>query len=138
LQYKSRPTSSKVLLTFKGRVLVYLRDDKPDIPFPGFWDFYGGIIEQGESLEECIRRELKEETGIEGVNFEYIGDVKQDMDSTLYQAMFRAELTDEQNNMFKFAGEGQSYDYCTHEELLKLKLVPHLLRFYKNNYKDNL
>jgi 8-oxo-dGTP pyrophosphatase MutT (NUDIX family) len=31
------------------RLLVYLRDDKPDIPFPDHWDFFGGHVEAGET-----------------------------------------------------------------------------------------
>jgi len=34
-------------------------------PFLGFWDTPGGFTRQGESLEECVRRELREEAGVE-------------------------------------------------------------------------
>jgi 8-oxo-dGTP diphosphatase len=47
------------------RLLIYLRDDKPGIPFPNHWDFFGGHLEHGEAPEQALVREVKEELGIE-------------------------------------------------------------------------
>jgi 8-oxo-dGTP diphosphatase len=47
------------------RLLVYLRDNKPDIPFPNHWDFFGGHVEEGETPDQALFREVKEELGIE-------------------------------------------------------------------------
>lgn len=48
-----------------GRLLLYLRDNKPDIPFPNHWDFFGGHVEEAETPEAALVREVKEEIGIE-------------------------------------------------------------------------
>jgi 8-oxo-dGTP diphosphatase len=47
-----------------GAVLTYLRDDKPDLPWPALWDLPGGGREGGESPETCLLRELQEEFGL--------------------------------------------------------------------------
>lgn len=54
-----------VLVDAQDRVLLQLRDEKDWIPFPGMWALPGGMREGGESPEECIRREMSEEMGIE-------------------------------------------------------------------------
>jgi 8-oxo-dGTP diphosphatase len=48
-----------------GRLLIYLRDDKPEIPFPNHWDFFGGHVEAGEKPAEALVREVREELAIE-------------------------------------------------------------------------
>lgn len=48
-----------------GEFLLYLRDNKPGIPFPGYWDLIGGHVEEGETPEEALVREVKEELDID-------------------------------------------------------------------------
>ncbi|WP_162869177.1 NUDIX domain-containing protein, partial [Escherichia coli] len=40
---------AKIALLCDGRLLVYQRDDKPGIPWPGMWDLPGGGRENGET-----------------------------------------------------------------------------------------
>ena len=42
-----------------NRLLIYLRDDKPAIPFPNHWDFFGGHVEEGETPEQALVREVR-------------------------------------------------------------------------------
>jgi len=50
-----------ILENDKGEFLIYLRDGKPGIPFPHHWDLIGGHVEEGETPEEALIREVKEE-----------------------------------------------------------------------------
>jgi 8-oxo-dGTP diphosphatase len=54
-----------------GRLLIYLRDDKPEIPFPNHWDFFGGHVENGETPEQALVREVKEELGVDLAQWEF-------------------------------------------------------------------
>ncbi len=45
----------------RGRVLLVLRGNEPD---RGTWSLPGGRVEPGETAEQAIVREMKEETGL--------------------------------------------------------------------------
>ncbi len=45
----------------KKRILVYRRDNKPTIPFPDCLDILGGHVEEGETPEQTVLREIAEE-----------------------------------------------------------------------------
>ena len=44
--------------------LVVKRNENDDL-YPGVWEFPGGHLEENETFEECLKREVSEETGIE-------------------------------------------------------------------------
>lgn len=50
------------------KVMLIRRKNWPD---EGKWALPGGFCDERESMEECARRELKEETGVEGLHMEY-------------------------------------------------------------------
>jgi 8-oxo-dGTP diphosphatase len=52
-----------VLRDARGRVLVAQRPEGK--PYAGLWEFPGGKVEPGEAVETALRRELREELGIE-------------------------------------------------------------------------
>ena len=50
-----------LLILHDGRYVMQLRDNKPDIFYPGHWGCFGGAISDGERPLEALRRELEEE-----------------------------------------------------------------------------
>lgn len=59
-----------VLANKKGEILLAKRTFAPK---KGYWDLPGGFIEFGESAEEAIAREIKEELGIKLGALHYLG-----------------------------------------------------------------
>ena len=51
------------IIYFGERILTVQRSEK--MPLPLKWEFPGGKIENNESEEDCIKREIKEEINIE-------------------------------------------------------------------------
>ena len=51
-----------VLIDGEGRFLLTSRP--PGKAYAGYWEFPGGKVEAGESIEQALRRELQEEIGV--------------------------------------------------------------------------
>ena len=53
-----------------GKILLGLRSE--DGPNPGYWEFPGGQLEEGETIEECLKREWIEELDL---NIEILNEI---------------------------------------------------------------
>jgi 8-oxo-dGTP diphosphatase len=106
-----RKGSSILFVNDLHEVLLFLRDDKPDIPFPNQWDVPGGHVEIGETPEECIVREMKEEMGLELDGFRLFC-VRDFQDRVEYTYWKRAELNIDEITLT----EGQRLRWFTQEE----------------------
>jgi len=104
----------------EGKILFLLRDNKPTIPYPNQWDILGGIVEEGETPEEAIVREMKEEIELDLQDFqvfkEYCWPEKIE---TVFQK--KMDLDIGRVNLH----EGQKIQYFSKEELLKMDLAFH-------------
>ena len=66
----SIPIASVEAIISKGNSLLFLR--RQNSPAKGQWWFPGGRIRKGETLEEALYREVKEETGLEVIESKLI------------------------------------------------------------------
>ncbi|MFA5134231.1 MAG: NUDIX hydrolase [Patescibacteria group bacterium] len=58
----SKPTASAIITNGAGQVLLAKRAREPRL---GFWDLPGGFLEDGEDPQAGVRREIREELGID-------------------------------------------------------------------------
>lgn len=102
-----------VVIRCNGKFLLVQRNKNDDI-FPGLWQNLGGKIELGETVEDSIKREVKEEIGLK-VNkhpvFLQSYSWKKDNDSPVRLGL-----------IFLIEMEGKSEDY-------KIQLDPELANF---------
>ena len=62
-------------IEYQKNYLMLYRNKKPDDPNEGKWIGIGGKVENNETPEQCMLREVYEETGITLRNWEYRGIV---------------------------------------------------------------
>ncbi len=66
----SKPTAGALVEDEQGRLLLARRAHEP---FKGRWDIPGGFLEEGEHPLDGLRRELREETGLEVEPLDFLG-----------------------------------------------------------------
>jgi len=117
-----------VILTVNGRYAMQLRDNRPDIDDPGLFGLFGGKIENGESPEEAIAREINEELCIQPEKICFLRKIEIDdkrLGSNRIYWLFEADVTPIwANHNLK---EGQSTALFLFNELLQ-QPIPELIK----------
>ncbi|MEP6663697.1 MAG: (deoxy)nucleoside triphosphate pyrophosphohydrolase [Verrucomicrobiota bacterium] len=88
LKIKNLIEVSAGLVFRNGLLLITKRKD--DVHLGGLWEFPGGKRERDESDEDCLRRELREELGIEVEIKELVESLRHDYpEKTVHLKFFR-------------------------------------------------
>ncbi len=108
-----------VIINAQGLVLVALRPQHTELG--GFWEFPGGKVEDGETTEAALKRELAEELAIHVITAHPFLTIKHAyLHRTIILHLFKVE---------DFSGEpigneGQTVRWVTLAELVHLPLPP--------------
>ena len=113
-----RKGTSIIFVNDQKQILLLLRDDKPGLPYRNMWDIPGGHVENGETPEQCIVREMKEELGLTLEQFELFSVMEFD-DRIEYTFWKKANLNTEKINLH----EGQQIKWFTENETIDTKLA---------------
>lgn len=99
---------SAILINPNGQVLLQQRDDNPAIRYPGHWSLFGGTIEDGESPETAVAREVHEEIDFELRNF---GLFREFVQNNKQEFAFAGELTAGLDQLTLSEGQGMNLFY---------------------------
>ncbi|PHM46419.1 8-oxodGTP nucleoside triphosphatase [Xenorhabdus mauleonii] len=100
---------------------IFITQRSADSHMGGFWEFPGGKLEQGETPEQALIRELKEEVGIEVTHSELLDTITHDFPDRNITLYFF--LVDEWKND-PFGREGQPYRWVLQSELIADEFPP--------------
>jgi 8-oxo-dGTP pyrophosphatase MutT (NUDIX family) len=107
-----------ILVNPEAEALLQLRS-KDDYLYPNCWTLPGGRVEEGESFEQAILREVKEELGLDlrGHNlFKTI--VENTLDETTERHIYWGDISERIEDLK--LGEGAAWEYFSLGEILRL------------------
>lgn len=111
------------ILYQENQFLLQLRDDNPQIRYPGHWAFFGGHLEPGETPNVGLLRELMEEIGYQPPFVKHFRSYGEEMD--ILRHVFAAPLTVEVATLE--LNEGMDLGLCSIEALQQGSLYSHQL-----------
>ena len=123
------------LVVFNKKLLLLQRDDAIGIKDPGRWQLPGGGVEEGETPDEAMKRELQEEIGIIPQTLRFL--------ATPYPGthVYHAPLTEEEATKIKKGNEGKDLRFFSLDEMSIIPLTQKLqqaLETQKNLFKSLL
>lgn len=125
---------AKVIIFSPDKILLFHRDNIPTIPYPDCWQLVGGGIEEGETPEQALLREVKEEVSYDLKNFKLISKTKGTTGGNVWVYMTFIDK-EEEAKLVLGPGEGQEISWFTIDEALAKKLSPGT-RITLSDYRD--
>ncbi len=100
-----------------GKILLMKRNHKP---FNNYWGLPGGHIDQGETAEQAVIREVKEETGLD---FEpkFLKEDEEDFEEEVWHASASFFAGKKKGNV-KLSKEHTAFDWFTQDQIKEMQL----------------
>lgn len=121
-------TGALIVVEPERGYLMQLRDQKSGIFYPGHWGVFGGAIDQGETPEQSLSRELTEELGLKATRVTYFTEFTFDFGFNGLGHFTRRyfEVPVERNVINSLVlGEGSAFKvFSAHELLTGRRIVP--------------
>ena len=123
--------ASKALIYKNKEYLLQLRDDKPNIPYPNCWSFFGGGIDNNETPWKALQRELQEELNWIPKKGQFLNKIF-DTKSNCFNYLFAVPFEDDKKVLI--LGEGKAKEWFTLEEIknnnnLSPNIMNHMISF---------
>ena len=126
-----------ILITDDWRILLQYRN-KDNRWNQDSWSEFGGQIEEGETPEEAVKRELKEELGIELKNLKFFKKYELQREKGIYeQFVFTASFNYSLDKLKKQQKEGGNLSLFTYKEIKKLKMADYTREILKDFFKSS-
>lgn len=126
--------TNAIILNDKNEILLTKRSLKDDF-MPGYWELAGGGIDYGETPQEGLRREIKEECGLEieivkpiAANTYFIKDLQRIEITFLCKAKTPINI--------KLSSEHTEYKWLKYPQIIKMEVSDYIKAILKSVEND--
>jgi 8-oxo-dGTP diphosphatase len=119
----------------KGKKVLLFRREKNDF-LGGIYEIPGGGIEEGETLVDCIKREIKEETGLSVKNvIGYVGSFDYSSENGGKTRQFNFTVTVRSPLVIHLSTEHDDYKWVTQEDFHRINPTKEMVEILGNFWK---
>lgn len=104
----------------EGQILLAQRNQQKHLA--GYWEFPGGKLEENETEEECLKREIKEELGVEIIVDSFLMENRHDYGSK--EILLKSYLCQLVNNIDIILTDHDRVEWVAISDLISYNLAP--------------